>query len=119
MKNKIIISILYSFVMLFLSLFVIRVDLSFHDVEKQIVFDLHDEYHFVINKTEKINTCDVICPVFRGYPFKMRKSSPVLHYDMRWLELNILYNVLIYFLISLSVLFLRDSISYIRNKWKN
>ncbi len=80
-----------------LSLLVVRIDLSYHDADKWKIFDLKDDFSFIKDTSWKNWTCDIICPVYRWFPFPMRQNDPVLHEDMRWKEINILYNLFLFF----------------------
>ena len=116
MKKNILIALFIGVTFCVLSFSVVKVDLSFNDVERDIVYNLEDEYYFFSSKTRKWGTCDVICWVYRWYPFSMRRDSPVLHEDMRWKVSNILYNILFYFSISLIVLLTNDLYWTFNNK---
>ncbi len=122
MKKILIISLILSFLSWIISFIVVRVDLSFHDYENKMFYDLKDEFFFFTNKTKKQGTCDVECSVYRWYPFQMRTETRVTHYDMRWNEINILYNLLFYFSISFFTLNINNLYIYFKkdsNLWKN
>ena len=103
MKKTLICCLVISVTMIFLSLLVVRVDLSYHDYENGTFYDLKDEFFFYKSKSNNQAVCDVICSTQRGYPLPMT-NSPYLHDDIRFIEMNIILNLSFYLFISIIVL---------------
>jgi hypothetical protein len=87
-----------SIILTFLSLIIVRVDLSYHNIYNGKVYDLKDEYYLFYQTSIKLEACDIICPTQRGYPFEILEY-PFLHQDTFIIEKNIFYNFLFYFII--------------------
>lgn len=100
MKNILLSSLIVAIILTFFSLTIVRIDLSYHDFENKVLYNLEDEFFFIKNKSNKQGTCDVICRTQRWYPLPMT-NYPYLHDDTRFTEVNIILNLLFYFSISL------------------
>ena len=87
-----------SVILTLFSLTIIRIDLTYYDFTKNIVYDLEDDFHFFSVGDEKKDSCDVICITERWYPFPMI-NNPTLHGDMKYDYQNIFLNFIFYFLI--------------------